>query len=151
MGALPSKNSVPWKVVVLPTRNDSFQKTLTILPTRNASFRKMDGLMMAQGHCGCCQRGQNGKCGFRRSGIHAGCMEIMENDRNRTHMALLGLKLGQNECQRGCEFNGHPSNSLKPLRKFKMIDFGLAGGRPTNHIKILYETPDQPLKRPLET
>ena len=52
--------------------------------------------------------------GFRRSRIHAGSMKIMENGWNMTHMALLGLKLGQNECQRGCEFNGHPPDTPKP-------------------------------------
>ena len=32
-----------------------------------------------------------------------------------THMALLGLKLGQSECQRGCESNGHPPDPPKPI------------------------------------
>ena len=72
---------------------------------------------------------------FRRSRIHAGSMKIMENGRNMTHMALLGLKLGQNECQRGCEFNGHPPDPLKPHKKFKIADFGPTGERPKNRIK----------------
>ena len=50
-------------------------------------------------------------------------------------MAVLGLKLGQNECQRGCEFNGHPPDSPKTSYKFKMADFGPAGERPKNRIK----------------
>ena len=65
--------------------------------------------------------------GFRRSRRGAGSMKIMENGPNMTHMALLGLELGQNECQRGCEFNGHPPDPLKPHRKFKMADFGPTG------------------------
>ena len=52
-------------------------------------------------------------------------------------MALLGLKLGQNECQRGCEFNGHPPDPLKQNKKFKMADFGPTGERPKKCIKNL--------------
>ena len=72
---------------------------------------------------------------FRRSRIHAGSMKIIENGRNMTRMALLGLKLGQNECQRSCEFNAHPPESPKPHKKIKMADFGPAGERPKNRIK----------------
>ena len=86
---------------------------------------------------------------FRRSRIHAGSMKIMENGRNRTHMALLGLKLGQNECQRGCEFNEHPPDPLKLNKKFKMADFGHPGNGQKIIYKILYQTPDQPLRRPI--
>ena len=87
--------------------------------------------------------------GFKRFRIHAESMKIMENGRNMTHIALLGLKVGQNECQRGCEFNGHLPDPLKPHKKFKMTNFGPTGERPKNHIKILCQTPDQPLKRPV--
>ena len=75
---------------------------------------------------------------FRRSRIHAGSMKIIENGRNMTHMALLGLKLGQNECQRSCEFNAHPPESPKPHKKFKMTDFGPAGERPKKSCKKSY-------------
>ena len=73
--------------------------------------------------------------GFRRFRIDDGSMKIMENGWNITYMALLGLKLGQNECQRGCEFNGHPPDTLKPHIRFKMADFGPTGERPKNRIK----------------
>ena len=53
-------------------------------------------------------------------------MKIMENGPNMTHMALLGLKLGQNECQRDCEFNGHPLDRPKPHKKIKMADLRFA-------------------------
>ena len=73
--------------------------------------------------------------GFRRSRIHIGATKIMENGRNMTHMALLALKLVQNECQRGCEFNGDPPDPPTPHEKFKMADFGPSGERPNNRIK----------------
>ena len=73
--------------------------------------------------------------GFGRSRIDTGSMKIMENGRNITRMALPGLKLGQNECQRGCEFNGHLPDLLKPHKKFKMADFGPAGERLRGHIQ----------------
>ena len=72
---------------------------------------------------------------FRRSRMHAGSMKIMENGRNMTYMALLGLKLGQNECQRGCEFNGHPPDPLIPHKNIKINDFGPTRERPKNRIK----------------
>ena len=60
-------------------------------------------------------------------------MKIMENGSNMTHMALLGLKLGQNECQRGCEFNGHPPDPLKPHKNSKWP----ISGQPGNGQKIV--------------
>ena len=68
--------------------------------------------------------------GFGRSRRDTGSMKIMKNIRNRTHMAFLGLKLGQNEYHRGCEFNGHPPDPAKPHKEFKMVDFGPTGERP---------------------
>ena len=56
---------------------------------------------------------------FRRSRMHAGSMKIMENGRNMTHMALLELKLSQNECQRRCEFSGHPPDPYYLIKKSK--------------------------------
>ena len=52
--------------------------------------------------------------GLRRSWIHAGCMKIMGKSWNITGIALLRLKLGQNQWQCGCVFNGHPPVPLHP-------------------------------------
>ena len=54
--------------------------------------------------------------GFRRSRLDDGSLKIIEDGGNMTHMADLGLKLGQTEFQRGSEFNGHPPDPLKPAR-----------------------------------
>ena len=72
--------------------------------------------------------------GFGRSLVDTGSMKIMKNGRNMTHMALLGLKLCQNECQRTAEFNGqppdpHPHTHIEKHKEFKMADFGPAGER----------------------
>ena len=127
-------NLTPSKVVVLPTRNDSFQKHMSFYLREMQVSERWMCLRMAQGPYGS-REARTVNASFRRSRIHAGSMKIMENDRNMTHMALLGLKLGQNEWQRSCEFNAKPPESPKPHKKFKMADFGPTGERPTNHIK----------------
>ena len=86
---------------------------------------------------------------FRRSRIDDGSLKIMENGWNMTRIALLRQKLDQCECQRGCDFNGHPPDPPKPHRKFTMSDFGPTGERQKKCIKMLYQTPDQPLGRPV--
>ena len=59
-------NSIPSKVVVLPTRNDSFQKDIPFyLREVQVSERRMCS-RLAQGPCGRCQSGQDGKCRFQR-------------------------------------------------------------------------------------
>ena len=107
-------NLIPSKAVVLPTRNDSFQKSTSFYVRKmQVSERWLRDLMGDSREAGTVS------AGFGRSRRDAGSMKIMKNCWNRTHMVLLGLKLGQNECQRGCEFNGHPPDPLNPHEKLK--------------------------------
>ena len=92
----------------------------------------MDGLGMDQGPPGVAGEARTVNAGFGRSRIHAGSMKIMENGQNMNYMALLGLKISQNECQRGCKSNGHLPDPPKPNRKFKIADFGPTGEWPKN-------------------
>ena len=87
------------------------------------------------GLAGVAREARTVNAGFGRSRINAGSMKMMENGRNMNHMALLGLKLGQNECQRRREFDGNPPASPKPNKRFKMADFGSVGERQKNRIK----------------
>ena len=86
--------------------------------------------------------------GFRKFRIDAGSMKIIENGPNVTHMALLGLKICQNECQRGCEFNGHPPDTIKPHEKSKWLISGQPGNGEKIIEKVLYQTPDNGLSGP---
>ena len=59
-------NSIPSKVVVLLTRNDSFQKNMPFYLSKMQVSERWMCLGMAQGPYGRFHRGRNGKCGFRK-------------------------------------------------------------------------------------
>ena len=129
-------------------RNDSFQKNMSLYLCEMNIRGRWRCLRMLRDLTGVARKARTVNCCFRRTRIHAGFMRIMKNGRNMTHVAFLELKLGQNECQRRCEFHGHPPDPLKPHTKFKMADFGPTGERQKKYKKSYIKLPINRLSGP---